>query len=75
VQGGYLQCLRYLVEKARGDLRATTNRGQSLLHAACLSGQPHIVHYLLPRLDRSAIFWQTLDMASPLHCAACTFTT
>uniref|UniRef100_A0A914VCM2 Uncharacterized protein n=1 Tax=Plectus sambesii TaxID=2011161 RepID=A0A914VCM2_9BILA len=70
IQSGYLQCLRYLVEKARADLRATNNRGHTLLHAACLSGQPHVVHYLLPRLDRSAIFWQTQDMATPVHCAA-----
>lgn len=71
VQGGHLQCVRYLIEKARGDLTVANNRGQSLLHAASLAGHIHIVHWLLTRLERSAIFWQTIDLATPIHCAAC----
>ncbi len=73
VQGGYLQCLKYLVDKARADVYAVTRKGHSLLHAACLNGHVIIVQWLLGKMERRALLSQTNDAATPVHCAACRF--
>lgn len=64
-------CLKYLVEKAKADIRMVTKRGQSLVHAACLNGHVDIVEWLFTILDRSFVCQQTRDAATPFHCAAC----
>ncbi|VDK20583.1 unnamed protein product, partial [Anisakis simplex] len=70
VQGGYLTCLRYLIEKARSNISAVSDKGQSLLHVACLSGNAHIVRWLMQRSVPNAILWPTKDGANAVHCAA-----
>uniref|UniRef100_A0A183TZG6 ANK_REP_REGION domain-containing protein n=1 Tax=Toxocara canis TaxID=6265 RepID=A0A183TZG6_TOXCA len=70
VQGGYLTCLRYLIEKARSNINAVSDKGQSLLHVACLSGHAHIVRWLMQRSVPNAILWPTKDGANVVHCAA-----
>uniref|UniRef100_A0A0M3HZF2 ANK_REP_REGION domain-containing protein n=1 Tax=Ascaris lumbricoides TaxID=6252 RepID=A0A0M3HZF2_ASCLU len=70
VQGGYLTCLRYLVEKAKSDISAVSDKGQSLLHVACLGGHAHIVRWIMQRSVPNAILWPTKDGANAIHCAA-----
>ncbi|PAV62690.1 hypothetical protein WR25_20419 isoform B [Diploscapter pachys] len=70
VQGGCLQSVRYLVEKARSGMGSVNNRGQSLLHVSCLCGHEHITRYLLHRMGSETILWQTKDNANAVHCAA-----
>lgn len=71
IQSGSLLCLRYLVEKCRSDLAAVSDRGQSLLHVACLAGQTHIVRWIVQRSVPNVVFWTTKDNANAIHCAAC----
>lgn len=69
-QSGSLLCLRYLVEKCRSDLAAVSDRGQSLLHVACLAGHTHIVRWILQRSVPNSVYWTTKDNANALHCAS-----
>ena len=71
-QGGSLDCLRYLIEKARADISVLTSKGQSLLHVAALSGHISIVRWLrtASRGGSDAVLWPTYDKANVIHCAA-----
>jgi hypothetical protein len=71
VLGAHLPCLKYLIEKARADVHATTHKGQSLMHAACLTGHMPTILWLLNRMDKRAIEWKTIDNATAFHFAAC----
>lgn len=73
VQGGCLGTVRFLVEKARSEMGSVSNRGQSLLHIACLCGHEHIVRWILNRSGSDAILWTTNDRANAIHCAACEY--
>uniref|UniRef100_A0A0N5AMI4 ANK_REP_REGION domain-containing protein n=1 Tax=Syphacia muris TaxID=451379 RepID=A0A0N5AMI4_9BILA len=70
IQCGSLLCLRYLVEKCRANLASVSDRGQSLLHVACLAGYPHIVQWILQRSVPNIIFWTTSHNANAIHFAA-----
>ncbi|CAB3406424.1 unnamed protein product [Caenorhabditis bovis] len=70
VQGGCLGTVRFLVEKARSEIGSVSNRGQSLLHIACLCGHEHIVRWILNRAGSDSILWTTNDKANAVHCAA-----
>ncbi|EFO93785.1 hypothetical protein CRE_12607 [Caenorhabditis remanei] len=70
VQGGCLGTVRFLVEKARSEMGSVSNRGQSLLHIACLCGHEHIVRWILNRSGSDSILWTTNDRANAIHCAA-----
>ena len=69
-QGGSLNCLRYLIEKANSDISVLTIKGQSLLHIASLSGHVPIVRWFLYRTGSDAVLWPTYDRANSIHCAA-----
>ncbi|CAJ0584793.1 unnamed protein product, partial [Mesorhabditis spiculigera] len=68
--GGCLTSVRYLVEKAHSEMGSVSNRGQSLLHIACLAGHAHIAKWLLARMSPDAALWTTNDQANAVHCAA-----
>ncbi|EYB85639.1 hypothetical protein Y032_0294g1631 [Ancylostoma ceylanicum] len=70
VQGGNVDVVRYLVEKAHAEIGSVSRRGQSLLHIASLCGHEEIVRWILNRSGTNVILWTTLDNANAVHCAA-----
>lgn len=70
VQGGCLKSARYLIEKAGADICVVSDKGQSLLHVACLAGHAHIVRWIIHRSAPNALMWTTKDGANAIHCAA-----
>ncbi|RCN53470.1 ankyrin repeat protein, partial [Ancylostoma caninum] len=70
VQGGNVEVVRYLVEKAHAEIGSVSRRGQSLLHIASLCGHEEIVRWILNRSGTNVILWTTLDNANAIHCAA-----
>ncbi|KIH45400.1 ankyrin repeat protein, partial [Ancylostoma duodenale] len=70
VQGGNVDVVRYLVEKAHAEIGSVSRRGQSLLHIASLCGHEEIVRWILNRSGTNVILWTTLDNANAIHCAA-----
>ncbi|VDM98406.1 unnamed protein product [Thelazia callipaeda] len=69
VQGGCFNCVRLLIERG-GDICVVSDKGQSLLHVACLSGHAHIVRWIIRRSTPNAILWTTKDNANAIHCAS-----
>ncbi|VDN18326.1 unnamed protein product [Gongylonema pulchrum] len=70
VQGGCLACARYLIEKAGADICIVSDKGQSLLHVACLAGHAHIVRWIIQRSAPNSVLWTTKDNANAIHCAS-----
>ncbi|KAJ1349660.1 hypothetical protein KIN20_005258 [Parelaphostrongylus tenuis] len=70
VQGGCLNTLEFLVEKAHARIGCVNRKGQSLLHIASLCGYEKIVRWILDRVDMYMILWRTADEANAIHCAA-----
>ncbi|OZC10390.1 hypothetical protein X798_02697 [Onchocerca flexuosa] len=70
VQGGCFNCVRYLIEKGGADICIVSDKGQSLLHVACLAGHAHIVRWIINRSAANVILWTTKDNANAIHCAS-----
>ncbi|CAG9538119.1 unnamed protein product [Cercopithifilaria johnstoni] len=70
VQGGCFNCVRLLIEKGGADICIVSDKGQSLLHVACLAGHAHIVRWIVNRSAANVILWTTKDDANAIHCAS-----
>ncbi|EFO25551.2 hypothetical protein LOAG_02939 [Loa loa] len=70
IQGGCFNCVRLLVEKGGADICIVSNKGQSLLHVACLAGHAHIVRWIVNRSAANVILWTTKDNVNAIHCAS-----
>uniref|UniRef100_A0A915PU10 ANK_REP_REGION domain-containing protein n=1 Tax=Setaria digitata TaxID=48799 RepID=A0A915PU10_9BILA len=70
IQGGCFNCVRLLVEKGDADICTVSDKGQSLLHVACLAGHAHIVRWIVNRSAANVILWTTKDNANAIHCAS-----
>ncbi|MCP9265651.1 Espin [Dirofilaria immitis] len=71
VQGGCFNCVKLLTEKGGADICMVSDKGQSLLHVACLAGHAHIVRWIINRSAANVILWTTTDNANAIHCASC----
>lgn len=71
IQGGCFNCVRLLIEKGGADICIVSDKGQSLLHVACLAGHAHIVRWIINRSAANVILWRTKDNANAIHCASC----
>ncbi|VDM94068.1 unnamed protein product [Onchocerca ochengi] len=70
IQGGCFNCVRFLIEKGGADICIVSDKGQSLLHVACLAGHAHIVRWIINRSAANVILWTTKDNANAIHCAS-----
>uniref|UniRef100_A0A0N4ZCG8 ANK_REP_REGION domain-containing protein n=1 Tax=Parastrongyloides trichosuri TaxID=131310 RepID=A0A0N4ZCG8_PARTI len=70
IQSGCFLSVKYLVEKAKSDIRIRTPKGQSCLHASCIIGNIQIVKYFLSLLGNDSILEETNDLANCIHCAS-----
>ncbi|VDM93685.1 unnamed protein product, partial [Litomosoides sigmodontis] len=70
IQGGCFNSVKLLVEKGGADICIVSDKGQSLLHVACLAGQAHIVRWIVNRSTADVILWTTKDNANAIHCAS-----
>uniref|UniRef100_A0AAF5PHV2 Ankyrin n=1 Tax=Wuchereria bancrofti TaxID=6293 RepID=A0AAF5PHV2_WUCBA len=70
IQGGCFNCVRLLIEKGGADICIVSDKGQSLLHVACLAGHAHIVRWIVNRSAANVILWTTKDNANAIHCAS-----
>ncbi|KAM3725521.1 Espin [Dirofilaria immitis] len=70
VQGGCFNCVKLLTEKGGADICMVSDKGQSLLHVACLAGHAHIVRWIINRSAANVILWTTTDNANAIHCAS-----
>ncbi|VBB33502.1 unnamed protein product, partial [Acanthocheilonema viteae] len=67
---GCFNCVRLLIEKGGADICIVSDKGQSLLHIACLAGHAHIVRWIVNRSVANVILWTTKDNANAIHCAS-----
>uniref|UniRef100_A0AC35TYJ7 ANK_REP_REGION domain-containing protein n=1 Tax=Rhabditophanes sp. KR3021 TaxID=114890 RepID=A0AC35TYJ7_9BILA len=69
IQSKCIMSIRYLVEKAKSDVKTKTSKGQTLLHVACINGDVPTIKYFLNILGTETILVATNDLANCLHCA------